>query len=837
MQIKEKLSRSCHKFTFPIFVGSLVFVLTIVGLVVLVSEKPTTQQTITVSTSELVADLFPESSALTGEYPTFPEVLFDEYKLNTSIPVTPAAVNIYTFKANYTLSEALDFTKKFDFKNLNQEEVSETTTVFYDNQTKDSRGILVVDRQTGSFSFQSFGVHKPKQATGFTTPQSIAQAYLAEVGLWDSTLIFTTTYQKEEIPGLTFVEFHRDWDKVGLPILNIVGSLNAPENTRLADAQIASQVENPPDDSSIINVSNGEESKERPNDFNTITVGVDNNGRILFIDSNLRKLEKIDSTSNLDFVLKTPLEVLAELQQGEGIFSLTNPSGEGELDFAKVYPDNTAHGEKATINDFVLTYLEKANGVEQKFLQPMYVFRGTSTLDSGYHVQFAQAIPAIKMEESMSSTTNKKLEGFARKIISSASAYIGHTHFEIPGLGQVAMSGRGKFLYIPKTSEEEARSIDEIRTLFFNALSDQYTIDVSRKLIADENLLFFVEEKPLTEEYLYELFVKIGNCDVSQVPLVLTKCEFPGKGYFTNQIENVAKRSAQTLIEIFTEPTVTPTPIPTLTATPTPSPTVIPIPTVTPTPTPEIFEPLGVQTTLDRLELWAEKADIFPAGTISLALFRNPYGSTPPECFKTGSSSTQTACYITGTETSPSIYFYPEKTRRVIIGVNPATEITYADPGPLNESSQVWEVIALANGKLETNGLSRSRLYYEYEKVDFPESKKGWVVERKNLDSFLQNDLFPKLGLNSKEANDLLADARTSLINAKDSTYLKIGLTDENMLNKYLSLSISPAPNSIRRIHLMLTPINNPDKIPELSLLPITRNGFTLIETGVIIND
>ncbi|MBM4402206.1 MAG: hypothetical protein FJ044_03110, partial [Candidatus Cloacimonetes bacterium] len=687
-----------------------------------------------------------------------------------------------------------------------------------------------------AFSFQSFGIHKPKEPPTFSTPQAIAQSYLSELGLWDDTLVFTTTYQRTDLPGLTFVEFHRSWEKVGLPILNIVGMMNVPEEKRLSGIALASQNTNPPDDPRIINVSNGLNGKERPNDFNTITVGVGNDGRILFIDSNLRKLEAMDSTTNLNFTLKTPQEVLLELEQGKGIFSLIMPTGEGVLDFNKVYPENIAHGKKATINDFLFAYLEKANGVEQKFLQPMYVFRGTSTLDSGYHVQFVQAIPAIKMQQAASGI-EKKLENFTDKVIPSAFAYIVGPHFEIPGLGEVAMSARGKFLYIPKTTEDEARSIDEIRTLFFNALSDQYTMDVARKLIADENLISFVEEGPLTEEHMHELFVKIGNCDVGQAPFVLTKCELDGRGYFTNQMENVAKLTAQNVIEIFTEPTPTPTLVPTPTVTSIPTPTVTPMPTSTPTPTPEIFEPLGAQITLDRLQVWAEKLDIFPEGTITLTLFRNPYGSTPPECYQVGSSYGQTVCYITGTETSPSIYVYPQKVQAMKVEVGPISELTYVDPGPFGNNHQVWEVTSAPDGKLDIGGVSRERLYYEYKKISFPEPTRGWVIESDKLDEFLAKNLLPQLGLNQKEKSDLLADVHTSLLGVGEATYLKVSLVDQIVLDKYLPLNIISIPNNIYRIHLMFTPIEEEVETSQPEVTPIIRNGFIVVETGVVIND
>lgn len=864
MNFKEKLSLLYNKFTLPTLIGSLVFTLTVVGLFVLIFNKPTNKEAKTVSAADLATDLFPESAVLTGEYPAFPEVLFDEYDLNTSIPVTPSAVNIYTFKANYTLPETLEFAKKFGFNNLNQKEISETATIIYDNQTQESRGIFIFDHQTGSFSFQSFGVHKPKEVAGFATPESIAQSYLSELGLWDDTLVFTTTYELDGLSGITSVEFHRDWNKVGLPILNIVGLLNIPESKRLTDIALASQDSRLPDDSSIVNVSNGLNGKQRPNDFNTITVAVTDDGRILSINSSLRKQETVNSTSNLSLSLKTPQEALAELKQDKGIFSLTTPTGEGSLDFSKLYPQNIAHGKEAIINDFVLTYLEKANGIEQQFFQPMYIFRGTSTLNSGYHVQFVQAVPAVKTQ----TITNWPLikNAFAQETTNDSCPAKGTT-VEIPGLGTVTTDEETHtFYYIPKTTKEKARSIEEIQGLFFNMIAQQYTISVARKLSRDSDLLASMKAGTVNTGSLYELFAtinysneiiaekcpKVPQGDVAPVVPPLSPSDSCWNRFFISQMEQVVGITVENLVDIFTKPvsrpsfpipTPTPTSIPSLTPTSTPipssTPTLLPTPTVTPTvtptltptstptPTPIIFEPLTTDNVLNNLRAWA-KTDIFPKETLRNFVYVFHY---VPE-----RAGRPHACpYITGV--SPSIYIYPEKTQTVKVKIKPTNKITYVDPKLLNEKSQVWQVIASPNGELEINGLFRTRLYYEYKKINFPESKRGWVIERKNLDVFLKEELFPKLGLNQKEANDLLTDVRTSLMGSGNSAYLKISLIDEAVVDRYLPLTISPAPDTVHRIHLMLTLFDNPIETTEPTIVPIDRSGFTVVETGVVINN
>ncbi|MBM4402551.1 MAG: hypothetical protein FJ044_04885, partial [Candidatus Cloacimonetes bacterium] len=151
MKFKEKLLQFFRKFTLPTFIGSLVFLFVIVSLIALIWQKPAVQREAKISVGDLSTDLFPESVALTGNYPSAPEVSFDEYELNTSYPVLPIVTNIYTLKTNYPQEEIIDLGKKLGFLNLNQKEVSPTTIVVYDNQAQESRGILTFDRQTGAF--------------------------------------------------------------------------------------------------------------------------------------------------------------------------------------------------------------------------------------------------------------------------------------------------------------------------------------------------------------------------------------------------------------------------------------------------------------------------------------------------------------------------------------------------------------------------------------------------------------------------------------------------------------------------------------------------------------
>ena len=58
---------------------------------------------------------------------------------------------------------------------------------------------------------------------------------------------------------------------------------------------------------------------------------------------------------------------------------------------------------------------------------------------------------------------------------------------------------------------------------------------------------------------------------------------------------------------------------------------------------------------------------------------------------------------------------------------------------------------------------------------------------------------------------------------------------NEQEVAEKLPLTISPIPDTIRRIHLLLSPQRATSKpvVPVLS--PIVRNGFTVMEVGVAV--
>lgn len=744
-----------------------------------------------------------------------PGVSFEKYKLETSLPKVPTQINLYAFKTNYSDQGIKDFAARFGLFDLKS--TGEDFVIASNLGDANNRGYLVFNKKTCGFSFQSFGVHKPTFSPS-NNPTLVAENFLREKGILDETIIQHATYQRKGLDDVVFVEFHRNWDKVGLPILNIVGLLNLEERIKLTNLQLGMIDENIPNDETIINTSDHFDGKVRPNDFNTITVAVANNGRIFSIESNLRPIEKSQILTSQNTTFLTPQQAFEEIERGKGIFKLTIPSGEGTVDFNKVYPGNLAQAKQATVTDFILAYLEKPLTVSQNFLQPIYIFKGYATPSSGYRINWIQAIPAIKNTQifipDVLGEKTIQLGTFTPAPTSATPTLPWSTPtpglpsstacdpsklevVDLPGIGKVGLlttlGGPHTFFYIPSGNPALDKSIDEIRRLFFDLVSEQYTIFVSQEIKSDPTLVSIFGGTSPTIQNMYNLFDEINERyegKLGKFPSEYTWGDlapispkaFSTTGSFNlmqkDWVTYVGEKTAKMLVDIIKN---------------------------------------------NEVGSWAAKANIFPEKTLAnfswifckSTAFDVPLPTNCP--------------YITGC--SPSLYFYPQKTTKVTVDLD--STLTYADPFFDNNS---WQVIAYPDGTLKGSFIERERLYYEYLPQEFKESQEGFVVKRESLEKFLNETLFPKIGLNPKEAEDLLADVKVSLISEKDSPFVKVSFIDQKELNQKLPLEISPQPDKIYRIHLIFTPLDESIQLKKPQISPVDRAGFVVVETGVVVS-
>ena len=257
----------------------------------------------------------------------------------------------------------------------------------------EQHGLLSYNKQTGNWLV----VSENGYPTGGTDPTSAARSYLQKLGIWDDTLTVTATYKRESYPGVTFVEVHRSWENLGLPLVNPLGVLNLTESERLADVRLGYIENAAPEDPDVIESSDGNAGKVRPNQFNTITVGIlDENNYVTNLTSNMKLLAKTEQKAS-NQTLKTPEEAFEDLRNGKTTFSLAKPTGEGTIEIQNVFPENQVELQNAVINEVMLTYIDEfGQKTQSSTLYPYYLFRGTATTSSGYNVHFVQTIAAVK---------------------------------------------------------------------------------------------------------------------------------------------------------------------------------------------------------------------------------------------------------------------------------------------------------------------------------------------------------------------------------------------------------------------------------------------------------
>ena len=313
------------------------------------------------------------------------EVKFNKWVEPKIAPTSLASSNIYTYKQNYSKTEIEQIASKFNVtKNLKNEDPSQIT---YYNDANKNLIALNFDQETGAFNYMNTkGVPLPNTSTNMDDK---IIAYLRSINLYDDTMKVTANYKKKGLPDITFYEIHRDWSKVGMPILNFNGLFNIAEDQTLRTLTLNTK-DHMPSDTAIYATSDNTDLYKRADDFNTMTITIsDTDKYVLSIKSNIRQLV---NTKTKPASLQTYGDALAKLKNNKYDLLFTSPSGAGQVAWTKIYPNNKAIADQAIISESTYAYLEELPSEVQTELKPYILFRGTSVLDSGYSVNFIAAV-------------------------------------------------------------------------------------------------------------------------------------------------------------------------------------------------------------------------------------------------------------------------------------------------------------------------------------------------------------------------------------------------------------------------------------------------------------
>lgn len=316
-----------------------------------------------------------------------PEVKFAHWQFPANTVVSTNAVPVYYLKSNYDDASIQNFGQKLGVTSAIQEK-NESVMM------GDSNAFLLFNKGTGAFTY--FTRTGLKLASDKNTEESII-AVLKDLGIYDTSLRLTATYRKKNQSTVRYFEFHRNWDRLRLPIYSKPGLLNMPENLSFSTFSFTPQRGVAAVDTSIYETSDQSDGLARQRDFNTVTVAVsEKDNQIMYLSSSLRPLnsEKLSLTNMLSLE-----EAKSALLSGQNTEVMTIPAGEGAVKWESVYPQNIADADEATISEVTIAYLEEAPTQVQVELKPWYIFKGLATLKSGYRVRFIATIPAAKQTQ------------------------------------------------------------------------------------------------------------------------------------------------------------------------------------------------------------------------------------------------------------------------------------------------------------------------------------------------------------------------------------------------------------------------------------------------------
>jgi len=746
-------------------------------------------------------------------YPTDKPVFFDESKKQGEISIREAPkvrFDLYTITnpPQINLTNLSNYKLKTDFSDEEVQRIASVLGINAGNSSYQSdkavlfdlkEGLLDFDKKTGGFNFLSLKTVK----TSATDPQGAAVELLQETGIYDETIECGITYKRKNAPDTTFVECHRNWEKLGAPLLTLPGILNgAGLNTNnLAVGKIDQYA---PDDYDVYDVSTGENGRARPDDFNTITVAVKNQNSIITVQSTMRWVENKTPIDPNKFI--TYSKALEMLSNGETSLSLVVPDLSGDKDWDTVFPENKAFSNIADVRDLKVIYLEKMSGERQREYSPVYLVYGTADIESGNTVKFVQAVPAeVGVSEVLAVSTGSaeidtdterrslQLRDFIPETPESSTPApsvppevkenvdcregvyslddpskpwrnLPNFTLSIPGYGNMVVvrkPGAPHTLFV-KTTDAADSSLEAARDAVYQAIGDQYLINYlnTRGTGDDVRLKDYGSLKNFYETRFPRINPAIPYPAFNEFPEYWMTVAEPGSRY-RNAAESFEKRA----IDADNGKTVN---------------------VQSPGFPPEILDSISLLTSLD------------------------------------GASDRWQKCYLTGG--SPFIFLYPERTIDVSVKTSPNTTYTYP------ETDDEWHVTVNKNGEIENVGES---LYYEFDedKTNLLSTNVGYSVKIDRLRNLIER-MANELGLNSNESKALNTELKNTAGRLGDTEYITLKLVKQEELGSKLSIKIKPNPDNLVRIHFLVSATNTLQSINEPKFEKIKRSGFTVVEIG-----
>lgn len=324
---------------------------------------------------------------------TVKNIVVKNYQSSSDLVINPPKnLQIFALKNNYSLESAKKLAEKLVGTTLETVSSEDGSYVFQNDQN-----MMTFHSQTGVFELISGEIDLGVDS--IVDDGSVVTKFLKERLMgFDDTIVLTSIYEKESAPGVKYYEFHRSWEKVGLPIINPAAILTLNKDKKISDFSLTKFEKEDLDDPDITKASD-QIGKARKNDFNTLTVAVLKTGKIESIISNIRFIENTKNVEDRYFKDLSMKTMIAKLKKENTIFDQALPIGEGQIDLQKVFPNGELKTENGQINDISLVFFEKNPKHLQFFLQPIILIRGKAKTTGGFEVNFSQSLPLVEDAE------------------------------------------------------------------------------------------------------------------------------------------------------------------------------------------------------------------------------------------------------------------------------------------------------------------------------------------------------------------------------------------------------------------------------------------------------
>lgn len=173
----------------------------------------------------------------------------------------------------------------------------------------------------------------------------------------------------------------------------------------------------------------------------------------------------------------------------------------------------------------------------------------------------------------------------------------------------------------------------------------------------------------------------------------------------------------------------------------------------------------------------------------------------------------------------PVIYLYPEEPTEVLVQLDFAGELTYTYP----VYNKGWRVTAYPDGRLVNKPDNTEHFYLFWEGNSGTDWRfdEGFCVAGDETEVFLREKL-AYMGLTPREYNDFLVYWVPEM---QQNPYNLITFATRQY-EQLAPLMVSPAPDSVLRVHMVYKAVDAPVAIPAQQLNSFVRKGFTMVEWG-----